>query len=757
MAAEGARAATAAPWSVYDREELRDAASAAAGAARREALVSLDGVHCAACVARVERTLRGLASGVRVNLAARVVEFAWDPRRTSLSALLGALDQAGFQPQVLAQDADLRAQAAQRRAALARLGVSAILSMQVMMLAWPTYFADMPVEPALQNLFRWAQWLLATPVVIYGGWPFFRNAARALALRTLDMDVPVALALGIAYLASAWRTVSGEGEIWFDSATMFVLFLSAGRFLEGRTRGEAAQRLRLLAGRQRLTALRLVAAGLVEEVPVAALRPGDTVQVRAGEALPVDGQLVSGAAEVDESLLTGEALPVTREPGATVLAGSLNAGAQPLVVRALHVGSDTRLSHITRLLNQAQASRPRFQQLADRLAGHFILAVLALAGLGAALALGRGSDAALSVALAVLVASCPCALSLAVPAAAAAASSRLAAAGALLARPEALARLRTADTVVFDKTGTLTRAGLAVAETLPLAALDAGRCRALAAALERDSPHPIARAFTGAGAALHADALRAEGGRGVSGTIEGTRYWLGAPSLAPAPVTVPPPPADTALTWIALGDDRQALAWFGLAAPLRAEARATLETLRARGCALALLTGDAPEAAQALARPLGIAAVHARQSPEDKLARLRALQAAGHVVIAVGDGINDAPFLAGADVAVAMPRGAALAQARADVILLGDSLAPLPLLLDVARRAGAVMRQNLAWALGYNLSVLPLAMAGWLAPWMAALGMAASSLLVVANARRLASGEEPEAARARVSPPAADR
>lgn len=746
MAADASRATVAADWSVYDRAELADAASAPGRGAQREALVGLE-LHCAACVARVERTLRGrAATDVRVNLAARVAEFGWDPRRTTLSALLKALDEAGFQPQILAQDADLRAQAAARRSALARLGVSAILSMQVMMLAWPTYFTDMPVEFSLQGLFRWAQWLLATPVVLYGGWPFFRNAARALAQRALDMDVPVALALGIAYLASAWRTMTGEGEIYFDSATMFVLFLAAGRYLEGRTRGEAAQRLRLLAGRRRLTALRLHAGG-VEEIPVAALRPGDSVQVRAGEALPVDGELVSEAAEVDESLLTGEALPVARGPGQTLLAGSLNAGAQPLVVRALHVGGDTRLSHIAKLLNQAQSSRPRFQQLADRLAGHFILAVLGLAALGAWFALDRGGDAALSVALAVLVASCPCALSLAVPAAAAAASSRLAAAGALLARPEALSRLRDADMVVFDKTGTLTGTGLVVAAVQPVdTLLDKDQCLALAAALEHDSPHPIARAFAGIAVTRRARELRSAPGRGVTGTIGDTRYWLGTPALAPAGVTVPPPPADGALTWVALGDDRRVLAWFGLAAPLRAEARATVGALRARGCALGLFTGDSAEAAQALARPLGIDPVQARQSPEDKLAQLRRLQDAGRVVVAVGDGINDAPFLAGADVAVAMPQGAALAQSRADVILLGDSLAPLPLLLDTARRATTVMRQNLAWALGYNLSVLPLAMGGWLAPWMAALGMALSSLLVVANARRLASDASPPAA-----------
>jgi Cu2+-exporting ATPase len=719
--------AAAADWSVYDRPALRDAVSAP-GRAGRDILLAVDGMHCASCVARVERALAG-ARDVRVNLAARAVEFAWDPARVPLSSLLRALDDAGFRPQLLADDAALRAAARARRHELARLGVSAILSMQVMMLAWPGYFTGGAVDPALDPLFRWSQWLLATPVVLYGGWPFFRNAWQSLRARLPGMDVPVALALGIAYLASAARTLAGSGEIWFDSATMFVLLLGAGRYLEGRTRALAAQRLRLLAGRQPLTARR-VDGDAVTEVPAGELRAGDRVQVRSGEAAPVDGSLLGTPAELDESLLTGESRPVRREPGERVLAGSLNAGAGAVLLAAERVGGATHLSHIARLLNRAQAGRPRVQQLADRLAGGFIAAVLLLAALGAWLAAGRGADAALSVALAVLVASCPCALSLAVPAAVAAASSGLAGAGALLASPDALARLRDADTFVFDKTGTLTRPGLAIAEVRPLADLDAQRCLALAAALERDSTHPIAQAFAAVPTPLRAAGVRHEPGRGVSGAVDGARYALGATDAAPD--------GGGALTWVQLADESRPLALIGLAAPVRAEAAAALDALRARGCALELLTGDAPEAAAPLARGLGLAGVRSRQSAEDKLARLRELQARGRVVVAVGDGINDAPFLAGADVAVAMPRGAALAQARADVILLGDSLAPLPLLLDTARRAMRVSRQNLAWALGYNLAVLPLAMAGWLAPWMAALGMSLSSLLVVGNAVRLA-------------------
>jgi Cu2+-exporting ATPase len=317
----------------------------------------------------------------------------------------------------------------------------------------------------------------------------------------------------------------------------------------------------------------------------------------------------------------------------------------------------------------------------------------------------------------------------------AASSSRLAAGGALLANPGALARLREADVVLFDKTGTLTRPGVAIETVLPLHTLPAAQCLALAAALERDSAHPIARAFAGV-AAARAEGIIHEPARGVSGMVDETRYWLGAPEFAPVPLGEVAR-GDPALSWIVLTDSQRPLALIGLSAPMRPEAFEVVRALGARGCAVELLSGDAPEPAAALARRLGIACWRARQSATDKLARLRELQGEGRVVVAVGDGINDAPFLAGADVAVALPHGAALAQARADVILLGDRLDPLPQLLDVARRAMRIARQNLAWAAAYNLAVLPLAMAGALAPWMAALGMATSSLLVVANALRL--------------------
>jgi len=732
----------AADWRVYDRPELRAAIAARLPGGREELLLVAEGLHCASCAARLRALLAGRVQDLRVDLASRSIEFAHDPREEPLSGLLLALDRAGFEPQVLAQDAGHDAARRRRRGELIRIGIAVIGAMQVMMLAWPTYFDDTVIEPGIATLLRVAQLLLATPVVFWSGWPFLAGAWRALRARTPTMDLPVALSLLVAWGASSLRVAGGEGALYFDAATMFVMLLGLARYFEGRTRAIAGARMRLLAGRRPLTAQRETASGS-QTIALDRLQAGDILRVAPGEALPADGRLLDASAELDESLLSGESRPVTHPAGDRVLAGSVNLGNVTLRLQAEAVREATRLSQITRLLLQAQAQRPPLQLLADRHAGHFILAVLALAAAGAIGWWPQGPDAALGVALAVLVASCPCALSLAVPAVLAAASSQLAQRGVLVTRPPALARLTQVDTVLFDKTGTLTRPELQLVDMQTLGRLSAADCRRLAAALERGLTHPLARALcAGVDDAPVASDTQLLPGGGVSGRIDGQHYRIAA-----APAAVAAAFADfagrEAASWLLLseggdGDRPEApLALFALQAQLRPEAAALVAALQAQGIDVELLTGDAAAPAAALAQQAGIARLRARQSPEQKLARLRELQAAGRVVMAVGDGINDAPLLAAADVAVAMPAGAALAQSRADVILVGDTLQGLADLRAVARLAQRRLRQNLAWALGYNLVVLPLALGGWLTPWLAALGMSLSSLLVVGNALRL--------------------
>lgn len=729
-------------WRIYDSPELRSSIATQLSDGREEVLIIAEGLHCAACVSRVRKLLGARVQDLRINLSSRTVEFAHDPLRQPLSALLSALESADFEPQVLAQDAEHDLARRRRRGELIRIGVAVIGAMQVMMLAWPSYFDNGSIDPGVAALMRWAQLLLATPVVLYSGWPFLVGGWRALRTLTPTMDLPVALSLLIAWAASALRVFGGQGELYFDAATMFVMLLGLGRYFEGRSRARASERMRLLAGRRPLTAQR-ERGNRAETVALATLRNGDILRVAPGEALPADGELLDDAAELDESLLSGESLPVAHRRGDTVLAGSLHLGVTTLRLAVHSAGGGTRLAQITRLLQQAQADRPRVQLLADRYSGHFILGVLVLAAAAAIFWWPLGMDVSLSVALAVLVASCPCALSLAVPTVHASASSLLAREGVLVARPRALSRLTKVDTVLFDKTGTLTRPELHLQILLPLAARDAASCRRIAAALEQDLTHPIARALTaGIDDAPRATDVELQLGGGVSGLVDGRRYWIGAAERSPLAVAPPPGLQSEQTSWLLLLDEQTPLALFGLRSELRPEAPALIAGLIAQGLQLELLTGDADGPARALAAQTGIVAIRSRQSPEQKLARLHELQAEGHVVMAVGDGINDAPFLAAADVAVAMPQGAALAQARADIILVGDSLKGLAVLRAVARQAQQRLRQNLAWALGYNLTVLPLAMGGWLSPWLAALGMSLSSLLVVGNALRLNNGEE---------------
>jgi Cu2+-exporting ATPase len=493
-----------------------------------------------------------------------------------------------------------------------------------------------------------------------------------------------------------------------------------------------------------VTALRLDAGeDEPRSVGVAELAPGDRLLVRTGDPFPADGRLDSGTALVDESMLTGESRPVRRMAGEPVIGGSLNVG-DPVEMRVERTGAQTVLSHVGRLLQRAQAARPGLARSADLVARWFVVGVLVVAT-GVAVAWGLNDPArAFEITLSVLVVTCPCALSLATPTALTAATTRLARAGLLVTRPDALEKLAGADRVMFDKTGTLTRGRVSVTGVEPLAAADREHCLAIAAALERRSEHPIARAFAEIPAPPAEDA-RVSPGFGIEGRVDGRRYRIGRPDyaagLAPGGIHHEHgagAPEDGA---VALGDEGGLIARFRLSDPLREGCRDAVARLTRLGVSAEIVSGDEATAVADAAAAAGLASFRHRQTPEDKLHRIRELQEAGHRVVAVGDGVNDAPVLAGADVSVAMASGAPLAQTSADMMLMGESLAPLADGLQLARRTRVVIRQNLAWALLYNLVALPLAAAGWVAPWMAAIGMSASSVLVVLNSVRLARAE----------------
>lgn len=707
----------------------------------RSALVRVSGMHCINCVRKVEKALTPLGAQAEINLVGGTAELRWTGNPALLDDYLQAIQNLGFKaaaldaPLSLAStnpdrqpDADAEAPRVAHAVAEAtplRIGVAGLLGMQVMMLASTQYFVDaQQIEPLLRELIRQAQWWLATPALIYAGAPFLHGAWTALRQRSLTMDVTVAAAMVLAYGVSAVATLRGHGHVYFDSVTMFVFLLLIARYFENRGRAAASRHLQELAAAQQQWAQRETEAGVPEQVASAELRSGDVVVVAPGLAIPADGVLLDADAELDESLLTGESRPLRRPVGEQLCAGAINAGHAPLRLRLNRVGGDSTLSQLTRLVHRAQAQRPHVLHLADRIAGHILALVIALAAFGFWLWLPQGFDRALGVSLSVLAVTCPCALSLATPAALAAASSALARRGVLVANVDALLRLPKVDQLCLDKTGTLTESEFRIVRVDSLE-LPAPQVLARAAALERGLHHPLAAAFREHDDGRPVEALQAIPGRGPQGIIDGALHSLRGID------------GDDGLSWVELRANGKCLARFGLQQTLRADASSTVLALQREGLQIELLSGDAPGVVEPLAAQLGLTRSAARQSPQDKLDRIHALQASGQRVWMVGDGLNDAPVLAGADVSTSLASAAALSQSRADVLLINDRLSGLTDIYRQARRTRAVIRENLLWAALYNLIAIPLALAGRVDPWIAALGMGASSLIVVVNALRL--------------------
>jgi Cu2+-exporting ATPase len=737
-------------WSAYDRPELVERLSRAEPQGARSITVLLEGLRCAACSWLADKALhlqRGVLE-VSVNPATARARLVWDPGKVRLGDLLRVLEQVGLRPHPLAGEPAEQVAILERRAALKRLAVAGFGMMQVMMFAVPLYVGESAgMEPGIRELLRLVSMLVSVPVALYAGWPFYAGAWRALRARSISMDVPVSLGIVLAFVASVWNALAGRGEVYFDSVTMFVFFLSLGRYVEMIARHRAGSVADALARLAPVTARR-VRNGATEDVPAVELDVGDELLVRSGEVFPADGTVTSGSGRVDESMLTGESTAVARDPGARVHAGTQNIGA-PLYVRVDAVADQTVLAGVVALLERAQAERPRLARAADRAAAWFLGRILAGAAVVFAIWWFVDPSRALSATLAVLVVTCPCALSLATPAAIAAATSALARRGLLVAHSDALETLARATRVLWDKTGTLTRGLIRIEEIRPLADLPAEDCLELAVALERASEHPIARAFLAAGDP-HATArdVTVTPGAGLEGVVCDCRLRIGLPEFAAglAPLAVVPAGLEGD-SWIGLGDTQGLLAAFRLTDQLRPEAGQCVARLRELGLESEIVSGDDDEAVARVAARSGIPRHDSRLTPDAKLARLRELQGAGEVVLAIGDGINDAPLLRGADVAVAMGRGSALAQTSADLVLVRDSLDELPDAVQLARRAQRVVRQNLAWAIGYNLVALPIAALGLVPPWLAAIGMSVSSVAVVLNAMRLSRGSRPDRGR----------
>ncbi len=717
---------------------------AGVGTSIAESSLRIGGMHCAACSTTIEQALLRQPGvvGATVSAAARCATVRWDLRVTRASDLARAIEAAGY---VAVPDTAAAARALRRtesRAALWRLFVAAFCAMQIMMLATPAYVSGPgDLAPDHKQLLDWGSWMLALPVLWFSAAPFFTGAWASLRQRRIGMDVPVAIGIAVAFVASSGAAFDPGGpfgtEVYFDSLAMFVSFLLGGRFLELRARHRAELALEEATGRLPQTVMRLRPDGIVELVSARSLQPGDRVRVPVGQAFPADGVLAEGRTEADEALLTGESRSVAKAPGDAVVAGSVNLQA-PVLMRVDRVGPDTRYEAIVALMRAARHQRPAMLASADRWAAPFLWTVLLLAAGAAAVWSVVDPTRAVWVAVSVLIVTCPCALSLAAPSALLSAAGTMGRQGLLLRRLDAIAVLASVRTLFIDKTGTLTTGGLRCVDAQRLDGSGATTMRelqAVAASLAGWSQHPLAcavrEAFEATGT-VWSDVAEVPG-QGLEGIdARGRRWRLGAAAWVGA---TPAQRASTLRTW--LGCDDVPMASFDFEEHLRDDAVAAVQALQRDGVQVHLLSGDDPERARRVGAQLGLASARGALAPEHKLAVVRAAQQRGERVAMIGDGINDAPVLAQADVSFAMGEGALVARTQADGVLVSNRLADIVRARGLARRALQVVRQNLAWAAAYNAACVPLALVGWLPPWAAGLGMATSSLFVVLNSMRL--------------------
>lgn len=709
--------------------------------------LAVEGITCAACMSTIERGLKGLegVEGARVNLTTRRLAVDWSPDKVDAGVIVRRLERLGYRAHPFDPGRLTAEEEAESKELLRCMGAAGFGAMNIMLLSvsvWAGNVTD--IDAPTRDLFHWISALIAIPIVAYSGRPFFRSAARALAAFRTNMDVPISIGVVLTLGLSIFETMRSAEHAFFDSVVMLLFFLLVGRFLDQSMR----RRTRSVA--ENIAALRVESAallqpdGTVREVPLSKIDPGALVLVRPGERVSVDGIVEEGTSDIDQSLITGETDLVAVGPGDRVYAGTLDVGGT-LRVRVTAAAAGTLLDEVNRLLEAAAQAKSKYMRLADRAARLYapvVHSAALLTFLGWWLIGGKGVADAGIVAVSVLIITCPCALALAIPAVQVVASGILFRAGVLLHAGDAIERLASVDTIVFDKTGTL---------TLPEARLlnenDFAVDRLMAAGrLARASRHPLGIALAEATRAVAPPAAVVEvPGHGVEATVADGVERLGSPEFCgvdparEAELHARFPGASLVAHRDAGGD----VVVCALRQGVREDAAAVIAELRASGYAVEILSGDREAAVAAIAADLGVARFTAAMKPADKIARIEALKAEGHKVLMVGDGLNDAPALAAATVSLSPVTGVHLSQAAADAVFLGDRLAPVPAALRVARRAKRAMIQNLWLSVAYNTVAVPIAVAGFVTPLIAALAMSGSSILVTLNALRLRLGVEP--------------
>jgi P-type Cu2+ transporter len=715
-----------------------------------EVSLILEGITCAACVWLNEKHLNSLDGVIsaNINYSNHRARVTWDNNRIKLSEILESISRIGYLAHPYDPDQYQRILEKERKQQIRRLGLSGLLGMQIMIFAVAMYTGNWwGIEESFKQSFRWISLVLTIPILLFASSVFYKSAFRDLSNKRVGMDVPVSLGITIAFGASLLNTIHGSGEVYFDSVAMFTFFLLSARYFELGTRKQTSEATEALLNLKPVIATRLrdyQATGTSsiddqESIAVSELALNDYLLVRPGEIIPADGIITDGSSGVNESLITGESLPVTRSKGDCVIGGSTNTES-PLIIQVSQLGEDSVLSSIQRLIDEAQHTKPAIAKLADRIASWFVSILLTIAAMVAYYWYKTDPSQWLEITIATLVVSCPCALSLATPTAITAASGQLAKIGLLPKRAHALETLAHATDFVFDKTGTLTEGRIELEDIiLKSSNIDRETALTVAASLEMNSEHPIAKAILAASTAKlkQVSDLTHTTGQGIQGVIDDQHWFIGNHDFIQQHCSDTLDDSIDTASKIYLATEQQYVAVFVLSDSIREEARALIEGLHSQAKNTHLMSGDRIESAQNISAQLGIQHCLANLKPEDKLAGVKKLQQQGAIVVMTGDGVNDAPVLAGADLSIAMGKGTQLAAATADMILISNNIEHIYHGYQIATKTLGIIKQNLGWALLYNVTAIPAAAMGFVEPWLAAIGMSLSSLVVVLNALRL--------------------
>lgn len=717
--------------------------------------LAITGMHCSACYQIIEYRLKKISgiSEFRINIATHQAEVSWEPQKTSLSQIIDAISTLGYGALPMGSKGERTNR--DLKMSIWRLFVAGFAMMQVMMYALPAYLEPVPqingdLTPDIDRLLKLASLALSIPVMLFSAQPFFQSALRDIRNRTVGMDIPVAIGILVTFTASVWATLKG-GPVYYDSLIMFVFLLLAARTIQAKVHEKSTTALRKLTTLLPITADRLVnypQSMQTENISANLLSAGNHVLVQPGSSIPVDGEVISGHSECDESLMTGESHPVSKTAGSPLIGGSINLN-RPLIMRATQVGDNTRVSSLVRMMESAAAERPPLIQLVDRYASYFLGSILLLAIAAAVVWWYLAPARAIWIAVTIMVITCPCALSLATPGVMSAAIGQLARNGVLIARGRAIESLSQATHFVFDKTGTLTQGQLKLIDTLHVRISNSQNSNTpalIAASMAGASNHPVARALIQALSPqipqkdiILFDDYNEIPGQGIEAKHQERTYRLGslpfAQELGGTPFTIPDQYGD--MTVSALADSNGLIALFILEDTVRNDAKKLTQYLQANGKEIYILSGDREQVVQRVANELNIKNAIGNLSPESKFAKVKELQEKGARVAMIGDGMNDGPVLSLANVSIAMGQGAPISQARSDMVLISNDLMDLHYAVNIASRSLTMIRQNIGWAILYNLIAIPAAALGTLEPWHAAIGMSLSSIVVVANSLRI--------------------